>query len=125
MQQAQQQLAQELMMTSPIMREVLRVNDIAQLEMDIIIDTAPDTSIAAQEEFAELVDLFGVKQAHAMPKPILMALVENSNIRNKQKLLEALNQPPDPAQVQMQQAQIQAQLQMMQAQIQKLSLIHI
>jgi hypothetical protein len=109
-----QQAIPGLVMSAPQMQEEYTDNAVAQLEMDILIDTAPDTTIAAQEEFAEMAKLFGQHQIHMLPPPILKAMLENSNLRNKQAMIEAVTQKPDPMQQQVQ----QLQMQLMQSQLQ-------
>jgi len=88
-------------------------NAVAEMDLDIIIDDAPDHVTLQHEAFEQLTQL---AQA-GIPIPPQM-LVENSSVRNKAELLEMMEQQQQAAmQQQMQMAQIgQAQAQ---AEIQK------
>lgn len=127
LQQMVAQQAQALAMQHPIMQEQFIENDLAQLCMDIIIEETPDTTIAAQEETMELME-FGRNSPWMQSEPQLVrafmkSLVENTNLRSKQSLLEALEEKPDPQQqqmAQMQMQQMQMAMQQMQAQIESM-----
>lgn len=119
MQQQMEQMTIRLLMQSPILQTPFRVNDISKIGIDIAIDASPDTSVVAQEEYAELLQaakdgIFG------LPPHILKPLLRSSNLRSKDEIIEAIDKPPDPAQVQMQQQHMQMQMQMMASQIQNL-----
>ncbi|MCA0358725.1 MAG: hypothetical protein LCH78_18075 [Proteobacteria bacterium] len=82
-------------------------NQIAAMDVDIIIDTVPDTANVQQEQFAMLVELAKVGALGQNPGPLLL---EASSLPNKAKVIEKLQAPTDPAQQQMQQqaAELQA-----------------
>jgi hypothetical protein len=120
MQQFMQQAMQQAVLQHPVMQQPLVVHQIGQLCMDILIGETPDTAIAAQEEFEELLGIGRQVPQLVMNPAFMRALVMNSNLRHKQELIDALEQKPDPMQQQMAQmqiAQLQMGLQQMQAQI--------
>lgn len=117
MQAAQQTMINNVLQAPP-MRQAFVINDIAQLDVDIAIDIVQDTSIAAQEEFSELMQL-AQSGVFNSPTPLLKALIKNSDLRDKQSILDALEQ--DPQQEQFQQQQMALQLQALQAQVQNLA----
>jgi hypothetical protein len=75
-------------------------NAVAQLDIDIDIDEAPDMGTMLDEQFAMLVQL---KQMDVQGEIPFKALIEAApNLRNKDKILEAISQreqTPDPAKV--------------------------
>jgi hypothetical protein len=62
-------------------------NNVAQMDMDIIIDDAPDTIVIQQEQFGEVVDLV---RAGVPFDP--EDLVEMSQLRNKDKVLKKMRE---------------------------------
>ena len=111
-----QQLAQ-----LPDMREQLTANDVGELDVDIVIDTAPDTAVVEQEEFEKLAQLMEVAAQQGKQLPFEM-LITASSLRDKRKLLDILESQsqPDPQAQQLQQQQLQQQMQLMAAQVQAL-----
>lgn len=92
-------------------------NAVAEMDMDIIIEDAPDFVTLRQEEFEQLANMAG----QGVPVPPEM-LIEASSLRNKARLLERLQEDKEQAmQAQAQQAQaaMQAQMQKDQADMQK------
>lgn len=81
-------------------------NPVAQMDVDIIIDEAPDLVTLRQEEFQQLAEMRqgGVQIPDEM-------LIEASSVRNKQRLLELLQQQRAQA-MQAQAAAMQGQQQM-------------
>jgi len=107
----QKETLNALLMT-PLMQEQITHNSIGELDTDIVLDTAPDTTIIAQEEFEKLVELAGTGMVQIPPT----VLIEASQLRNKRTLREMLEEPPpDPMQEQM----AQLQLALMQANVEK------
>lgn len=86
-------------------------NALAEMNVDIEIDTVPDTANLAAEQFQALVDL-ARSGVQLPPKALIMA----SSLPDKRKVLEELEQPDPMAQMQAQMAQMAAQLEMMQKQ---------
>lgn len=87
-------------------------NAVAEMDLDIIIDAAPDHVTLQHEAFEQLTKL---AQA-GVPVPPEM-IIENSSVQNKQELLERMNEQQQQAaqaqsqQMQMQSAQVQADIQ--------------
>jgi len=92
-----QAMAMELGLTEndPRLQEVVGVeNKVAELDVDIIVEEGPDVATLQQEEFAKLADL---ARAGAPIPPD--ALIQASNLRNKDKILERMkNGGLDPGQ---------------------------
>lgn len=86
-------------------------NALAEMNVDIEIDSVPDTANLAAEQFQALVDLAraGVQLP---PKALIMA----SSLPDKRKVLEELDQPNPMAEMQAQLAQVMGQLEAMQRQ---------
>lgn len=76
-------------------------NAVAEMGVDIIVDTTPDTANVQQEQFQALADL--AKAGGLDPRnPASKVLIQASSLRNKRELLEMMGQggqpaPPDPA----------------------------
>ena len=84
-------------------------NSIGQMDVDILIEDAPDYVTLRQEEFEQLAQM----AQQGMPIPPEM-LIEASSIRNKKRILEMLEEQKQQAaqgQQQAMQAQMQAQQQ--------------
>jgi hypothetical protein len=97
----------------PKMKPVLE-NKIAEIDIDIIVDMSPEYASLQQEQFATLAEL-AKSGAVQIPPDVL---IEASQLRNKAKLLEKMNDP----QAQQQQMQaMQMQMAQLQATIQKLT----
>ena len=81
-------------------------NEIGRMDMDIIIESAPDTITAAEDQFNMLIKL------RELGEPIpATAIIQASSLRNKRQILDAIEQQ------QQQQQQAQQQQQMMQMQM--------
>lgn len=82
---------------------------VAELNVDITIEDAPDGIAPQQEQFDSLVAL---KQADPQAIPTELLIEVMPNLRNKAKILEHLEKmrQPDPMQQQIQMAGIQAEL---------------
>jgi hypothetical protein len=81
------------------------VNSVAELDVDIIVDQAPDYATLRAEQFEKLAEM--AAQGYPIPPE---AIIEASDLRNKKKLLEGIKAS--------QEAQQQQQMQMMQMQMQ-------
>lgn len=105
----------------PAMQPVQKVNHrIAQMDMDIILDSVPDTANLAQEVWAELLEL--TRAGIPIGSPQFMIAVEMSPLPNKTEILERISawqeqqsqsQQPDPVQ----QAAMQLEMQEKQADV--------
>jgi hypothetical protein len=74
-------------------------NPVSELDVDIIVEDGPDTVTVQAEQFAQLVEL---KKADPMAIPTEM-VIEASNLRNKDRILEHLKGGGIPPQVQLRQ----------------------
>lgn len=85
-------------------------NQVAQMDMDIIIDEAPDVITIQQEEFAKIAELASSGAVQIPPD----VLIEASQLRSqtKKRIMDKLSGANDPA------AQMQAQFQQMMQQLQ-------
>ena len=96
----------------PMTMQPIVQNPVAQMDVDIIIDEAPDVVTLRQEEFEQLAQL--AQQGIPIPPEML---IEASSVRNKQRLLETMKAQQEAA-MQAQMAGQQAQAAAMQAETQ-------
>jgi len=114
----------------PMMQPAVEIKHrIAEMDMDIIIDSVPDTANLAQEVWADLLELVG--QGVPIGSPQFMIALEMSPLPNKSEIIERVeawmakqqqSQQPDPAQQQAMQlefAEKQATIQNKQADTEK------
>ena len=111
-----QQMVMQQFLGSQLMQQPVDANSVAQLEVDIVLDTVPDTPIAQHEQFGELMALLQSNPNLAAKFPP-EAVIKMSSMRNKDEIIAMMNPQQDPQAAQMQQAQMQQQMQMMQTQI--------
>jgi hypothetical protein len=128
MQKAQQQglppeqlqmLAQRVAQDPSMQQIVGTENDIAELDMDIIIDDAPDAVTTQAEDFAVLGEM--VKSGFQMPPE---AVIEASPLSNKDKILKMMREARTaavPPQVQEQMQKMQEGAQQLQQELQKVT----
>lgn len=76
------------------------MNPVAEIDVDIIVDQAPDYATLRAEQFEKIADMVG----KGVPIPP-MALIEASDLRDKKKIIEAMTGDPQAAQAQQQVAQ--------------------
>lgn len=96
---------------------VLRIdNPVAQMDVDIIVEDGPDTVTVQAEQFVQLVEL--AKNSPPGTIPIEM-IIEASNLRNKDRILEHLKTGNVPPQLQQQLQALQKQVGELQARLQK------
>ncbi len=113
----------------PVAQPMVKIkNRIAEMDMDIIIDSSPDTASLAQEVWADLLEL-----AKIVPigSPQFMIAIEMSPLPNKREVIERLEawqakqaqqQQPDPVQqmaVQLEMGEKQAEIANTQADTEK------
>lgn len=106
----------------PMAQQQVVKNPVAELEVDIIIDHAPDTVTLQQEQWGQLVEL--AKNGFPIPPDVLL---QASGLRNKKELIDKMmgggeegQQPAGPPPELMQQIQeTQQQLQQGAAQLQQ------
>ena len=82
-------------------------NALAELDVDLILEDGPDTINLQSEQFEQLVEL---KKADPASIPT-QAIIEASSLRNKDKILQHLEQGGIPPQLQQQMQQMQEELQ--------------
>lgn len=100
----QLQAMQQQIQMDPMMREVVSTeNDVAELDVDIVMDDAPDSVTMQMEEFQTLGEM--VKSGIPIPPD---AVIEASNLNNKDKILKRMRgQLEIPPQVQEQMKKMQ------------------
>ena len=86
--EALQQLQQKMAM-DPAMREMVTDNDIANLDVDIIMDDAPDTVTQEVEDFQAMAEM--VKSGFPLPPE---AVIMASPLSNKDKILKMMKEQP-------------------------------
>jgi hypothetical protein len=97
------QMLQEMAQQDPTVMEVVeKRNDVPRLDMDILLENAPDTLTIQQEQFDTLAQLAGTRADPQM----FNALLKLSTLKNKDEVLELVNGSSEDAQ-QAQQAQAQ------------------
>ena len=109
--------------SDPRLNQVVEVkNEVARIDVDIIIDEVPDTITVMQEQFDAFTAIFPA--IPDMQKPAMLEmLIESSSLRNKSKILERLKggDQQDPAAQQQAQAAQEAQMAQMQAQMDQMN----
>ncbi len=78
---------------------VERKNDLARMDMDILLDTAPDSTIIQQEQFEELTKIMG--SGLEITDPRLRLMIMSSQIRGKKDILKYIDdqqKKPSPEQ---------------------------
>lgn len=100
----------------PMAQQVAGVeNELASLDVDIILEDAPESINLQSEQFEKLVDL---KRADPQAIPT-KAIIEASQLRNKDQILEYMEQHGIPPQVQQQMQAAQQAVQQLQQQLQQ------
>lgn len=89
-------------------------NGVGELDVDIVLEDGPDSVNIQAEQYQQLVDL-----KKADPSIPTSLVIEASQLRNKDKLLEMMQQGGIPPQVQQQMQQMQEELQQCQKQLQE------
>lgn len=85
-------------------------NAVNELDVDIVIDEGMDTPTVQAEQFDALIKMLPGIFPQGAPPQALELVVEASQLRNKDKLLELMKQGPSPEQVQKQQQAEQIQM---------------
>lgn len=116
----------QLLLESQMAQEAFTANDVAQLDVDIVLDTAPASPIVRHEQFAELLNLASTTLAGLndpnVTKKMVALLFQHSDLRQeaKRQFVEALTPESSPEEEAMQQQQMQMQMQAMQMELAKL-----
>jgi hypothetical protein len=115
----QKQMAQQLGLSGPYdprLKEVVDVeNNVTGLDVDIVVEEGPDMASLQSEQFELLAGL--AKNGVPIPPK---ALVQASAIRNKDAILDEMEQGGIPPETQKQMAEMQQQLQALQQENQQL-----
>ena len=113
----QMQTVERMVQNDPMMNEVVSTeNDIATLDVDIVIDEVPDVITTQVEDFQVLGEM--VKSGFQMPPE---AVILASPLSNKEKILKMMKEAPQLSpQHQKQMEQMQEQGKKLQEQVQKL-----
>lgn len=103
---APEQLQQ--LQADPMMQQVVATqNQLAELDIDLILEDGPDSVTIQSEQYEQLVEL---KKADPSAIPT-KAIIEASSLRNKDQILEQMEQGGIPPQVQQQMQEMQQALQ--------------
>ena len=114
--QALEQLQQQIAM-DPSMQEMVTDNEIAELDVDIIMDDAPDAVTQEVEDFQAMAEM--VKSGFPLPPE---AVIMASPLSNKDKILKMMKESPQiPPKAQEQMQQMQEQFQKLQQEHQKMA----
>ena len=112
-----QALQQQIMQDPAMQQQASTENDIAELDMDIIVTEVPDVLTAQIEDFQVLGEM--VKSGFQMPP---LAVIEASPLSNKDKIIKMMKEQPQMSpEHQKQMQQTQEQMQKMQEELQKLA----
>lgn len=113
------EITEEMLMQAqfdPAMQKVVKKNDIAKMDVDIVLDEVPASATLQTEAYEQLLEI--APQAATMPPPMFEALIEASPLRNKEKVLEKLRGgeqgkqiPPEIQQAMQEHEQVIQQLQ--------------
>lgn len=114
-QMAQQVLQQMVATQDPRLNEVYETrNNVAETDVDIIIDEAPDTVTVQQEQFETISELAKIYGPQHVPFEAVLTL---SSLRNKDQVMDKIKGDPQQAQMAAQMQQMQQQMQQMAAQL--------
>lgn len=102
--------------SDPVMQKIVATqNQLAELDIDLILEDGPDSVTIQSEQYEQLVEL---KKADPSAIPT-KAIIEASSLRNKDQILEQMEQGGIPPQVQQQMQEMQQALEEAQKQLQQ------
>lgn len=105
--QAAMLLQQMTQMGDPRLNQVVETrNQVAEIDVDIILDEAPDAMTSQEEQQRFMVELVKAYGPEAIP---IEAMIETSSVRGKGRILDMLQGDEQQQAMQAQMAQIQAQ----------------
>lgn len=91
----------------PIAQQIVGIdNNVGELDVDIIVDEGIDTPTIAAEQFDTIAKMLPGAPPN-ISGPLWEMLIASSALKGKEKLEEALKQPPSPEQQMMQQVQME------------------
>ena len=100
----------------PAMRQEYVQNKIGELDIDIVLDVAPDATTIQTEQFEKITEMIGTQVLQLPPNLLAKLVIEASQLRNKKALLKMLDPPPpDP----LAQQAAQLELALKQAEVEK------
>jgi hypothetical protein len=125
MQQQGQEITPEMQQQArmdPRMQVVVGVkNEVAKLDVDIVLDEVPASATLQNEAYQQLLEI--APQAATMPPPLFEALIEASPLRNKEKVLAKLKgegqENQIPPEIQQAMAQHEQMIEQLQQELQK------
>ena len=104
------------MQADPMLQQVVATqNPLGELDVDLILEDGPDSVTIQSEQYDQLVEL---KKADPAAIPT-RAIIEASSLRNKDQILEQMDQGGVPPQVQQQMQEMQQALEEAQKQLQQ------
>ena len=113
---AMQEKSMKRLKETKLAKERFTANDVAQLDVDIILEAAPAVAVIQHEEYQELIDLAKSGMVQIPPEAVL----EASSLRNKRKII-AMMQESNKAASEAQAQQTQMQTEQLKAAIEKLT----
>lgn len=117
--QAEQQVL-ALVMRHPLMTDVMTIaNSVSDLDIDIVLDDAPDVRVLAEEQFETLTKLAPplIQSKPEMGPKIMRMILQASSLPDKREIIAEWDKPADPQAQQMQQAQQQLAIQQLRQQV--------
>ncbi|MEO0975974.1 MAG: hypothetical protein AAFY24_01895 [Pseudomonadota bacterium] len=115
-QRAQEMQRMRLMPGDPRLRMISKIqNPVAEMDVDIIIEDAPDTVTIQGEQFEQLMQIFPALAQ--MPPQFAKVAIKASQLRNKDELIELFEGGGEMTPEQQQIAQMQQQMQQIMAQL--------
>lgn len=109
----------QALLQTPEAQQPFTANDVARLNVDIVLDEGPQSVVAEHEQAMELLALARSGDLPRTPE-ITAEIIQSMHLRNKSKIVKLLMKPPDPAQQQTQMATMQAELAQLHATVKKL-----
>jgi len=75
----------------------MRMRTPAKMDVDIVLDTTPDTAVIQEEQFTKLAELWGMAVSAGQEPPFPFAtLIKASSLPHKRMLLDEMKKPPQP-----------------------------
>lgn len=100
-------MALEMVLQQPMAQEVMTENDISQLDVDILIDETPDTTIMAEDQLNALARLAENGLGQFIPPEVIIESMPH--LRDKRRIMEKVEQASQPDQGAQQAQQIQVE----------------
>lgn len=103
---------QAMIAQHPLMQEEVTLNQAAQMGVDIMIDTSPESALIEEEEFDSISKLLPtVVQARPdLAQTLVKVLFRASRLRSKREILQQLDKGPDPKEEKLKEAAQQIQM---------------